>query len=266
MINVILLLNLIIAQLAYAYKKVNKDRHVHWLLQTLSVREVSEADDKYSAVISAPFPISVLNLLIGSIVLAAKSPKLNELVLHLYFLPVLVGSFICFIIYQVAIIPMVYVKMIFHKWALLVKAPKGMGSASFFDRAGKAIIFMLFGPLVLVLNALVDIVWFLIHIYKKDLDKTVTKQKGKQDADVLPEIHRRTYKKIQEYFEKQNDQLVLQKKIAEDLRSFLDVDEGIRCMIYGKPIKIKADKADFYIAYMHQELEPKTAENQLDSM
>ena len=67
-------------------------------------------------------------------------------------------------------------------------------------------------------------------------------------------------------FEKQNDQLVLQKKIAEDLRSFLDVDEGIRCMIYGKPIKIKADKADFYIAYMHQELEPKTAENQLDSM
>ena len=37
-------------------------------------------------------------------------------------------------------------------------------------------------------------------------------------------------------------------------------------MIYGKPIKIKAEKADFYIAYMHQELEPKTAENQLDSM
>ena len=99
MINVILLMNLIIAQLAYAYKKVNKDRHVHWLLQTLSVREVSEADDKYSAVISAPFPISVLNLVIGSIVLAAKNPGLNELILHLYFLPVLIGSFITFIIY-----------------------------------------------------------------------------------------------------------------------------------------------------------------------
>ena len=99
MINVILLMNLIIAQLAYAYKKVNKDRHVHWLLQTLSVREVSEADDKYSAVISAPFPISVLNLVIGSIVLAAKNPGLNELILHIYFLPVLIGSFTTFIIY-----------------------------------------------------------------------------------------------------------------------------------------------------------------------
>ena len=76
-INVILLLNLIVAQLANGYKRVNKDRHVHWLLQTLSVREVSEADDKYSAVISAPFPISVLNLGLGSCVLAAKSPELN---------------------------------------------------------------------------------------------------------------------------------------------------------------------------------------------
>ena len=139
-----------------------------------------------------------------------------------------------------------------------------MGGSSFFDRAGKAIIFMLFGAIVLLLNFLVDIVWFLIHTYKKDLDKTVTKTKGK-DVDALPEINRRTYKKIHEYFEKQNDQLVLQKQIAEDLRSFMDVDEGIRCMIYGKPIKIKEDKADFYIAYMHQDLEPKTQEHQLDS-
>ena len=198
-------------------------------------------------------------------VLGAKSQLLNELILHLYFLPVLVGSFTVFVIYQILIMPVVYVKMIFHKWALLVKAPKGMGGATFCDRAGKAILFMLFGPLILVLNALVDIVWFLIHIYKKDLDKTVTKTKGKQEAEALPEIHRRTYKKIQEYFEKQNDQLVLQKTIAEDLRSFLDVDEGIRCMIYGKPLKIKEDKADFYIAYMQTDLEPKTVENQLDS-
>ena len=85
-----------------------------------------------------------------------------------------------------------------------------MGGSSFFDRAGKAIIFMLFGAIVLLLNFLVDIVWFLIHTYKKDLDKTVTKTKGK-DVDALPEINRRTYKKIHEYFEKQNDQLVLQK-------------------------------------------------------
>ena len=140
------------------------------------MREVSEADDKYSAVVSAPFPISVLNLVLGSLVLAAKSPGLNELILHLYFLPVLIGSLVCFIIYQVIILPFTYVKMVFHKWALLVKAPKGMGSASFLDRAARAIGFMLFGPIALVLSAIIDIVWFLIHVYKKDLDKAVTKK------------------------------------------------------------------------------------------
>ena len=204
-INVILLVNLIVAQLANAYKRVNKDRNVHWLLQTLSVREVSEADGKYSAVVSAPFPICTLNLILGSIVLAAKSPSLNEYVLHLYFIPVLIGSLISFIVYQIVILPFVYVKMVFHKWALVVKAPKGMGSVTFCDRAGRAIVFMLFGPLLLIANALIDIVWFLIHIYKKDLDKTVTKRAKSEVETELPEIHRRTYKKMLRYFETQND-------------------------------------------------------------
>ena len=94
----------------------------------------------------------------------------------MYFLPVLIGSLVCFIIYQVLILPFTYVKMVFHKWALLVKAPKGMGSASFLDRAARAIGFMILGPVALVLSAIVDIVWFLIHVYKKDLDKAVTKK------------------------------------------------------------------------------------------
>lgn len=72
-INVILLMNLLIGQLAYAYSKYNKQRNVLMLLYTLSVRDVSEADEKYSSVVSVPFPLSVLNLLFGSIVLGAKS-------------------------------------------------------------------------------------------------------------------------------------------------------------------------------------------------
>lgn len=43
-------------------------------LATLSVREVSEADDKYSAVISAPFPYSILNFLASGVVFGMKSP------------------------------------------------------------------------------------------------------------------------------------------------------------------------------------------------
>ena len=35
------------------------------------------------------------------------------------------------------------------------------------------------------------------------------------------------------YFEKQNDRLVLLKKVSEDLRKYLDVEEGLRCLIFG---------------------------------
>jgi hypothetical protein len=69
------------------------------LLYTLSVRDVSEADEKYSSVISVPFPISTINLVLGSIVLGAKSPKLNLLLLHFYFLPVMLVCFAFFMVY-----------------------------------------------------------------------------------------------------------------------------------------------------------------------
>lgn len=95
--NLIFLVNLIVAQLAYAYKFHFKEREVLYLLSTLSVREVSEADEKYSAVISAPFPLNILNLVFGSIVLGVKNPKANLVLLHFYFLPI---NLVCLVIFS----------------------------------------------------------------------------------------------------------------------------------------------------------------------
>jgi len=83
----------------HAYTKYNRQKGVLYLLATLSVREVSEADDKYSAVISAPFPISTLNIVFGSMVLLAKSKVANMTLLHFYFLPVLALTFVLFTAY-----------------------------------------------------------------------------------------------------------------------------------------------------------------------
>ena len=88
-VNFFLVRNVIVAQLATTYKIVKKAGNTLYLLTTLSVREVSEADGKYSAVISAPFPLTLLNIPLGSLVLAAKSPSLNLFVLHLYYFPVM---------------------------------------------------------------------------------------------------------------------------------------------------------------------------------
>jgi len=43
--------------------------------------------------------------------------------------------------------------------------------------------------------------------------------------------------------------LVLQKQVAADLRTYLDVEEGLRCMIWGKPDEISEEKIALYMTY-----------------
>lgn len=117
-----------------------------------------------------------------------------------------------------------------HKWALMIKAPTGEGSLTTLDRAGQAFLFTLIGPLLLFLSAIADCFWYWAHVFKEDLDKTEFAQAKKSNHDTL---HRRSYKKMLDYFEKQNDRLVLLKKVSEDLRKYLDVEEGLRCLIFG---------------------------------
>lgn len=133
--NFFLVRNVIVAQVATTYGRVRKAGNTLYLLTALSVREVSEADGKYSAVISAPFPLSILNLVFGSIVLSAKSPDFNLFVLHIYYFPVMIVLVAVFLAYQLAIIPFAYMKVAGHKWALVIRAPRGKGSSSSLDRA-----------------------------------------------------------------------------------------------------------------------------------
>lgn len=98
-LNIILIINLIVARLAHAYKIYNKDRDILKLLGTLGVREVSEADEKYSAVISAPFPLNILNLVFGSIVISMKSQTANIALLSIYYMPLAIVCLAIFIAY-----------------------------------------------------------------------------------------------------------------------------------------------------------------------
>jgi len=90
--------------------------------------------------------------------------------------------------------------MMGHKWALMIKAPTGQGSMTTLDRAGAAFLFMITGPLLLLLAAFVDSFWYFVHVYKTDLDMTIHgKERSKNDP---PELNRRVFKKMREYFSK----------------------------------------------------------------
>jgi len=80
-------------------------------------------EDKYSAAVACPYPLSILNLALGTFVLTAKNPDHNTAVLHIYYFPTFLVTLAVFIAYQVLILPFSYAKIVCHKFALVVKAP-----------------------------------------------------------------------------------------------------------------------------------------------
>ena len=139
-LNITLLINLIIAQLAYAYKKYNRERNVFYLLSTLQVREISEVDpkNKYSAVVSAPFPLTILNILFGSIVLAAKNKYVNLALLHFYYLPLVLCMAAVFQVYQLIIGPFCFCLPSPKSSNWSISALRILSSFPFPSRSGKS--------------------------------------------------------------------------------------------------------------------------------
>jgi len=199
----ILIVNLIVGQLSSAYRKYVKKRNVLMLLETLSVREASEADEKYSAAISCPYPLSILNMLIGTYILSVKNPYHNKLLLHFYYLPTMFCTLLIFIGYQFLILPLSYVKMLCHKFALIVKNPQGAGAKTRSDRFGYAMFFFVFGFLILFFDCICDIYWFIMHAYKTDLDVVAKQKQEDRGFGITNSIDRRTFKKMLHYFEMQ---------------------------------------------------------------
>ena len=197
----ILIMNLIVGKLASAYRKIVSRREVLMLLQTLSVREASEADEKYSAAVSAPYPLNILNMALGVYVLSAKNPKANKAILHFYFLPTMFTCLILFIVYSFAMIPLCYIKMVGHKFALIINNPQGYGSKTKSDRLGYAIYFIILGPIILFLDSIVDIIFFLRHIYMDAEEIEVGQQKVEDRGyGETNSIDQRTFKKMLDYF------------------------------------------------------------------
>jgi hypothetical protein len=73
LLNFILIVNVIVGQLSSAYKKFHKKRSSLMLMETLSVRDASEADDKYSSSVSPIYPLSILNMFLGTYILSIKN-------------------------------------------------------------------------------------------------------------------------------------------------------------------------------------------------
>lgn len=142
------------------------------MLETLKLRSYTQADKEYSALVSIPPPLNILLVIFAPFLLTTRNPsKLNEIILCFAYIPTMLAVTLLFFIYQICLLPVTYVKLFFHKLVMIYVYSKSYRVS----RADKFItftFFVFFGPFSLAINAVVDVLYFLCHLWLRDMPKT----------------------------------------------------------------------------------------------
>lgn len=194
--------------------------------EALKTRPVTEADELHSSLISGAFPLNGLNWISPAFMFIPGSPRIaNEVFLHIQFFPIMVVMVILFVIYNLIIWPVAYLKLIPHKFALIFKKNVACtGNAS--NRVGSFILMLAIGPIILFLNIIVDCYYFIWHLYSKDLERV------DESIKHIPDMSLKTYHKLYTYLESNPSPYMAYEKVANDIRDELEVLTSIRQMLF----------------------------------
>ena len=170
--NLGLIVTIFTSVMVVLYDEYYKHKSIFTMLETLRVRPVMQADKEYSALVSLPPPLNALLFFLAPFLMTTKNPEtLNKIILWVAYLPLLMLSFGVFAAYSVALLPLTYVKMFFHKMVMIFVYSKSyrVGRA---DKFMLWIVFIVWGPFRLTSNCIFDCLAFLKHCTLQDLKKT----------------------------------------------------------------------------------------------
>ena len=135
----------------------------------MKVRSTTQADKKYSLLISVPPPLNLLLLFTAPFLITSKNPQLvNRQMLLFFFMPVLLATALVFLTGEVIMWPFVYVKMVFHKLTMTWVYSKQY-RASRADKFMNFLFFFFLGPGIIIGNTCIDIWFFVRHMVRFDL-------------------------------------------------------------------------------------------------
>ena len=162
--NTILLINLLVAILMTTYSQLENNKLACFINEILKLRSTMEYDSNCSSLVSTFPPWNGFAMLfVVPILLKKNSQKLNNVLFHVEYIPILVFLFAVYLLFNIVLLPFAYAK------GLLVQLQSMKNTkleTSFCVRLLSLIVFAVFGPIVLVLNLAADIVWFFIHSYQ----------------------------------------------------------------------------------------------------
>jgi hypothetical protein len=248
--NVGIILNIFIAIIAVLYDSYAENRNVYQMMETLNIRPQTQADKKYSSLISLPAPLNFLHIFFAPFLISSKNPeRINQCILSIGYIPVMIGTTIVFIIYNILLIPLCYVKLWWHKLIMVYVYSKSYRVS----RADKFItfcFFWVFGPVTLSINTFTDVYYFLRHLWVKDIFKT-------QHRSNHQLLSKKTIDLVTRYFKTKNDKIISYKEVATEIRNYLGVlnsilkilqPHSILNFVYGKdiPHEVTAENIEYF--------------------
>ena len=227
LINLILLMNLLIAILSNIYTYYETKSSSLYNVQMIRLKHIFESDEYYSCLISAPNPFSCLTNTIPLIIFLFTSNirhkklhrKINNFVLHLEYSLLFLFLLPIYLVSNGILIPVVYIKYLCLKISLIFQDSN--------TKKGKTIkevfIFFLFGIFILLLNYITDIFYFCVHSYS-NFPKHVAATK-KTDY-----ISKEFYLKIQNFLE---NNIIYERVSYEELLSKMKELCGLKDFNFG---------------------------------
>ena len=159
-LNLLILLNFLIAIVVDTYAKIRKLSHSSFLLELLSEFPKYSADAHHSSLVSTFFPLNILLAPFFLVLLflnKSYKKKLNEGLLIIEYIPVFVILILMFIIVQIILLPFAY---FVNLWLIITKSQSKNTS----EIVGRFILFSVFGILILLFYMMRDSYWFSIAL------------------------------------------------------------------------------------------------------
>lgn len=135
------------------------------MLETLKIRSYTQVESKYSALVSLPAPLNFILIFLAPFLILSKRPeKLNVVILMIAYVPIVLISAALFFIYNLLLVPFVFVKMFFHKLTMIFVYSKHIRVS----RAMKffyGFLYTAYGIPSAFVNAFKDTGYFMMHCF-----------------------------------------------------------------------------------------------------
>jgi hypothetical protein len=181
MMNLVMLLNLIIAILANIYKVYEPKSLALYYGGIIASIPMYKYNKEFGALICGqpPFNAMIFPFVPGYFFMRCQENliKYSQMLMHLLFAPIAFSCFVIFLVFNALLIPIAYLVSIMFKFNILFKDMQ----RSSLDVILEIIFFLIFGIPMLTISYFIDAFWFTRHLYLENNDKLSNYKRPQMD-------------------------------------------------------------------------------------